>query len=77
MLPVGELVDRARWTARNQDLSTLVLKALRHPVKPFFVPGALRTLHGGRRRVDSLSEFYEFVNGTRLPRDTGWYRVSS
>jgi hypothetical protein len=63
MLPMGELVDRARWTARNQGLSTLVLKALRYPVKPFFVPGALRKLHDGRRRVDSLSELYEFVNG--------------
>jgi hypothetical protein len=52
-------------------------KALRYPVKPFFVPGALRKLHDGRRRVDSLSELYEFVDGTRLPRDTDWYRVSS
>jgi hypothetical protein len=63
MLPMGELVDRARWTARNQGLSTLVLKALRYPVKPFFVPGASRKLHDGHRRVDSLSELYEFVNG--------------
>jgi predicted O-methyltransferase YrrM len=60
---MGELVQRARRTARNEGLDAFVLKALRYPLKPFFVPGALRALQDGRQRVRNLEELYEFVNG--------------
>ena len=56
-------VDRARWTVREQGLSALVRKSLRYPVKPLFVPGALETLKDERRRIGSLDQLYEFVNG--------------
>jgi cephalosporin hydroxylase len=58
-----QLLDRARWTAREQGLPTFVLKALRYPLKPLFVPGALRSLNEGRRPIRSLEHLYDFVNG--------------
>jgi cephalosporin hydroxylase len=58
-----QLLDRARWTAREQGLSAFVLKALRYPLKAFFVSRALTALQEGRRRVHTLEELYEFVNG--------------
>jgi hypothetical protein len=58
-----QLLDRARWTAREQGLSAFVLKALRYPLKAFFVSGALTALQEGRRRVHTLEELFEFVNG--------------
>jgi cephalosporin hydroxylase len=57
------LRDRASWTAREQGLPAFVLKALRYPLKPFFVPGALKTLQDGHRRVQSVEQLYDFVNG--------------
>ncbi len=58
-----QLLDRARWTAREQGLPAFALKALRYPLKAFFVSGALNALQDGRRRVNSLEQFYDFVNG--------------
>jgi cephalosporin hydroxylase len=60
---IRQLFDRARRTAREQGLISLVLKALRYPLKPLFVPGALGALKDGRRRVQSVEDLYEFVNG--------------
>jgi predicted O-methyltransferase YrrM len=60
---MSELLHRARWTARNQGLGAAVLKGLRYPLKPFFVPGALRALQDGRRQLDDLEQLYDFVNG--------------
>jgi hypothetical protein len=37
--------------------------ALRYPLKAFFVPGALNSLQDGRRRVESLDQLYDFVDG--------------
>jgi cephalosporin hydroxylase len=58
-----QLLDRARWTAREEGLPTFVLKALRYPLKPLFVPGALRSVNEGRRQVPNLEHLYDFVNG--------------
>jgi len=60
---IGHLVDRVRWTAREQGLSALVRKGLRYPMKPLFVPGAVENLKDERRRIRSLDQLYEFVNG--------------
>jgi predicted O-methyltransferase YrrM len=60
---IHQLLDRARWTAREQGLPALVLKALRYPFKPLFVPGAVRTLKEERRQVRSLEDLYDFVSG--------------
>ena len=60
---IEQLVERARSTAREQGLSALVLKGLRYPVKPLFVPGAVEALKQERRRIRSLDQLYEFVNG--------------
>jgi len=60
---IGQLVDRVRWTAREQGLSALVRKGLRYPMKPLFVPGAVENLKDERRRIRSLDQLYEFVNG--------------
>jgi predicted O-methyltransferase YrrM len=60
---IGQLIDRARWTVREQGLSALVRKGLRYPFKPLFVPGAVKTLKDERRRIPSLEHLYDFVNG--------------
>jgi predicted O-methyltransferase YrrM len=57
-----QLLERARWTAREQGLPMLVLKALRYPFKPLFVRGAVETLKDERRRIRSLEHLYDFVN---------------
>jgi predicted O-methyltransferase YrrM len=57
-----EVLDRARWTARNEGLGAVALKALRYPLKPLFVPGALQALQDARRRVDHLDQLFELVN---------------
>jgi predicted O-methyltransferase YrrM len=56
------LLRRARSIVREQGLAAFVLKALRYPLKPLFVPGAVRALHDGRR-VESIEELCDFVNG--------------
>jgi predicted O-methyltransferase YrrM len=58
-----ELLDRARWTVREQGLPAFVLKVLRYPLKTLFVPGALNALQDGRQRVHNLEQLYDFVNG--------------
>jgi predicted O-methyltransferase YrrM len=58
---MSELLDKARRTLRERGLSTLVVKALRYPFKPLFVPSALSALQEGRR-AESLEQLYEFVN---------------
>jgi predicted O-methyltransferase YrrM len=59
---MGRLVDRARWTAREEGLRAFGLKALRYPLKPLFVPSALKTLQDGRRKVQSPEQLFDFVN---------------
>jgi predicted O-methyltransferase YrrM len=48
--------------AREEGPGAVALKALRYPLKPFFVPAALRALEDGRRQVRSLEELFDFVN---------------
>ena len=60
---IAQLIDRARWTVREQGLSALVRKGLRYPFKPLFVPGAVETLKAKRRLISSLESLYDFVNG--------------
>jgi hypothetical protein len=36
-----QFLERVRWTARGQGLSASLLKALRYPLMPLFVPGAI------------------------------------
>jgi predicted O-methyltransferase YrrM len=57
------LLDRASRTVREEGVRPFALKALRYPFKPLFVAGALKSLQDGRRRVRSLEDFYDFVNG--------------
>jgi Methyltransferase domain len=59
---VGFSTGRAGLYGREGPRS-FALKALRYPFKPLFVSGALKSLQDGRRRVQSLEEFYNFVNG--------------
>jgi predicted O-methyltransferase YrrM len=58
-----KVLDRARWTVREEGLGAFAQKAFRYPLKPLFVPGALKALQDGRQRVQSLDQLYEFVNG--------------
>jgi predicted O-methyltransferase YrrM len=46
---------------REEGSRAFLLKALRYPLKAFFVPGALNALQDGRRHVRSLEELYDFV----------------
>ena len=57
------LVDQARSTAREQGLGAVAIKAVRYPLKPLFVQGALNALRRGRRELRSLEGLFEFVNG--------------
>ena len=59
---MSALIARARLTAREQGLRVVALKALRYPLKRFFVAGALRELQERRQRVHSVEELYDFVN---------------
>jgi cephalosporin hydroxylase len=57
-----QLLERARWTAREQGLVAFALKGLRYPLKPLFVAGALEALKDGRHRVQSPEQLYDFVS---------------
>jgi predicted O-methyltransferase YrrM len=57
------LFDRALLTARDQGLGAVALKSLRYPFKPLFVPGAVRALQAGRRRLRTPKELFDFVRG--------------
>lgn len=57
------LIDRTRATTREQGLGAAALKAARYPLKPLFVPGALRALRDGRREIRSPEQLFEFVRG--------------
>jgi cephalosporin hydroxylase len=48
---------------REQGPSALLLKALRYPFKPLFVPGAVEVLKDERRRIRNLEYLYDFVKG--------------
>ena len=54
------LFAQALWTAREQNLAAVGIKALRYPLKPLFVQGALRALQHGRRKPRSLEDLFEF-----------------
>jgi cephalosporin hydroxylase len=60
---MSEVLERARWTARNQGLGAFLVKGLRYPLKPLFVRGALDALQRGRLRIGDLEGLYEFVHG--------------
>jgi predicted O-methyltransferase YrrM len=57
-----ELTAQALATARDQGPGAVAAKALRYPLKPFFVHGAVRALQDGRRDIRSLEELFDFVN---------------
>jgi predicted O-methyltransferase YrrM len=67
MRPVAEHVrslgTRARATAREQGLGAVAVKGLRYPLKPLFVPGAVRALRAGRAQVRSPESLFDFVSG--------------
>jgi predicted O-methyltransferase YrrM len=56
------LTDQALATARDQGPGAVAVKALRYPLKPLFVQGALRVLQDGRRDIRSLEDLFDFVN---------------
>jgi predicted O-methyltransferase YrrM len=59
---VRALIARALVIRREQGLGAVALKVLHFPLKPLFVPGALRALREGRRHVRSIEELFDFVN---------------
>jgi predicted O-methyltransferase YrrM len=56
------LIARALVTARQQGPGAVAVKALRYPLKPLFVPAALRALQDGRRQIHGHDELFDFVN---------------
>jgi predicted O-methyltransferase YrrM len=55
------LFERARTTAREQGLSAVAFKALRYPIKPLFVGGALKVLQIRRRQVRCAEDLFDLV----------------
>jgi predicted O-methyltransferase YrrM len=57
-----QLLDRARWTAREEGLVAFGRKAFRYPLRSLFVRGASKALKDGRRRVQTPEQLYDFVS---------------
>jgi predicted O-methyltransferase YrrM len=75
---VRAVVDQARRTARDQGLRAVVLKTARYPLKPLFVPGALRAVQDGRAQIRSPEELVAFVKAFnyRGIDITSWQRTA-
>jgi predicted O-methyltransferase YrrM len=58
-----ELTQRLLATAREQGFGAVAYKALRYPLKPMFVAGAVRALQAERDRIDGSDELVDFVKG--------------
>lgn len=58
-----QLTERVLATTREEGFGAVVYKALRYPLKPMFVSGAIRALQAERQRIDSLDQLVDFVKG--------------
>ena len=59
---IRSLFERARATAREQGLTAVAVKALRYPIKPLFVGGALKVLQIRRRQVRTPEDLFDLAS---------------